>query len=94
MAILKKDVEYIAHLSRLNVSEDEKEEYSKQLSNIIQHIERLNELNTDNVEPTYYALDIKNVFREDKIEESIDKEKVFNSAPLIEKNGFKVPKII
>ncbi len=94
MAITKKDVEYIAHLSRLNVSEDEKEEYARQLSNILEHIERLNKLNTDNIEPTYYAINMKNVLREDKVMQSIDKNKVFESAPEIEKNGFKVPKII
>lgn len=94
MAISKKDVEYIAHLSRLKISDDEKQEYAKQLSDILEHIERLNKLNTDNVEPTYYAIEMKNVFRDDTEEESIDKKKVFESAPSIERNGFKVPKII
>lgn len=94
MAISKKDVEYIAHLSRLEISDDEKEEYTKQLSAILEHIDRLNKLNTDNIEPTYYAIDMENVYRNDEIKESIDKNKVFESAPSIEKNGFKVPKII
>jgi len=94
MAITKKDVEYIAHLSRLEITEEEKEEYAKQLSDILEHVERLGRLNTDNVEPTYYAIDMKNVMREDKKKESLDKKKVFDSAPEIKDNGFKVPKII
>ncbi len=94
MAITKKDVDYIAHLSRLKVLENEKEEYARQLTNILEHIKRLNKLNTDNIEPTYYAIDMKNVLRDDKVIESIDKKKVFESAPEIEKNGFKVPRII
>ena len=94
MAITKKDVEYIAHLSRLNISDNEKDEYASQLSKILEHINRLNKLNIDNIEPTYYAVDTKNVLRKDIEEKSIEKEKVFKSAPSIEKNGFKVPKII
>jgi len=94
MAITKKDVEYIANLSRLEVTEDEKESYARQLSEIISHVENLNELNTDNVEPTYYPIDISNVTRKDIVKPSIDKQKVFAAAPQVENNGFKVPKII
>ncbi len=94
MGITKKDVEYIANLSRLEVSEDEKEAYSKQLSDIISHVESLQKLDTENAEPTYYAVDMKNVMREDKNEPSLDNKKVFEAAPSVENNGFKVPKII
>lgn len=94
MAITKKDVEYIAHLSRLEITEQEKEEYTKQLSDILEHVNRLQKLNTDNIEPTYFAVDIKNVLRKDEIKPGVDRKKVFDAAPMIEKDGFKVPKII
>ncbi len=94
MAITRKDVEYISHLSRLEITDKEAEEYTKQLSEIIEHVERLSKLDTENVEPTYYAVDMKNVFREDVVKPSLDKEKVFKAAPSIQDNGFKVPKII
>ncbi|MCE5299870.1 MAG: Asp-tRNA(Asn)/Glu-tRNA(Gln) amidotransferase subunit GatC [Spirochaetia bacterium] len=94
MVITRKDVEYIAHLSRLEITEQEAEQYTKELSDILEHINRLSKLNTDNVEPTYFTMDMKNVTRSDVVKPSIDKQKVFVAAPSIENNGFKVPKII
>ncbi len=94
MAITKKDVEYIANLSRLTISDAEIEEYAKQLSEILEHVNRLQKINTDNVEPMSYAIDIKNVYRQDINEISVDRQKVLDAAPSVEKNCFKVPKII
>ena len=94
MAITKKDVEYIANLSRLEITEAEKDEYAAQLSGILEHVNRLQKLNTDNIEPTFYTIDMKNVMREDENEPVLDKQKVFDAAPSIENNGFKVPKIL
>ncbi len=94
MAITKKDVEYIAHLSRLEIAEEEKDKYAQQLSNILEHINKLQKLDTDNIEPTFYTIDMKNVYREDEIKQTVDRKKVFDAAPSIENNGFKVPKII
>ena len=94
MAITKKDVEYIANLSRLTITEEEKEEYAKQLSGILEHVNRLQKLNTDNIEPTFYTVEMKNVMRDDVNEPVVDRQKVFDAAPSIENNGFKVPKII
>ncbi|HPD18045.1 MAG: Asp-tRNA(Asn)/Glu-tRNA(Gln) amidotransferase subunit GatC [Candidatus Goldbacteria bacterium] len=94
MAITKKDVEYVANLSRLTISEAEIEEYAKQLSEIIEHVNRLQKINTADVEPMSYAVDLKNVYREDINEQSIDRKKVLDAAPDVEKNCFKVPKII
>ncbi|HDT14997.1 MAG TPA: Asp-tRNA(Asn)/Glu-tRNA(Gln) amidotransferase subunit GatC, partial [Firmicutes bacterium] len=53
MGITKKDVEYIAHLSRLEITPEEADVYTKQLSELLEHVQRLNELDTENVEPTY-----------------------------------------
>lgn len=94
MSITKKDVEYIANLSRLTVTENEIEEYTKQLSEILEHVNRLQKLNTNNIEPMSYAVDLKNIYREDINEPSIERDKVLNAAPVVDKNCFKVPKII
>lgn len=94
MEISKKEIEYIANLSRLTIAENEIEEYTKQLSEILEHVNRLQKINTDNIEPMFYAVDIKNVFREDLNEASVPTKKVLDAAPLTEKNCFKVPKII
>ncbi len=94
MAVTKKDVEYIANLARLEITEAEKQEYASQLSGILEHVNRLQKLNTDNIEPTFYTIDMKNVMREDVNEPCVDRKKVFDAAPSIENNGFKVPKII
>ncbi len=94
MAITKKDVEYIANLSRLEITEPEADEYTKQLSDILEHVNRLSKLNTDNVEPTFFVIDMKNVTRKDEVVPSVDRQKVFDAAPSIENGGFKVPKII
>jgi aspartyl-tRNA(Asn)/glutamyl-tRNA(Gln) amidotransferase subunit C len=59
MAITRKDVEYIANLSRLEISEAEIDGYTKELSDILEHINRLSKINTDNVEPTYFVMDEK-----------------------------------
>ncbi|HDQ25768.1 MAG TPA: Asp-tRNA(Asn)/Glu-tRNA(Gln) amidotransferase subunit GatC [bacterium] len=94
MAISKEDVAKIANLSRLEITAEEAEEYSKQLSEVLEHVERLNMLDTENIEPSIYAIDMKNVTRKDEVEPSLDRKKVFDAAPSVENNGFKVPKII
>jgi len=94
MAITKKDVEYIAHLSRLEITEEEKDKYAQQLSDILEHVNRMQKLDTNNIEPTFNTIDMKNVYREDEIKPCADRKKVFDAAPSIENNGFKVPKII
>jgi aspartyl-tRNA(Asn)/glutamyl-tRNA(Gln) amidotransferase subunit C len=81
-------------LSRLEISEEEKDKYAQQLSNILEHVNKLQKLDTGNIEPTFYTIDMKNVYREDEIKKPIDRKKVFDAAPSIENNGFKVPKII
>jgi len=83
-----------AALSKLELSEEEKTEFSQQLSEVAEHLEKLNELDTSNVEPTDQVLDHKNVFREDIVKKSMDIEKIAEMAPVFEDNMFVVPKII
>jgi aspartyl-tRNA(Asn)/glutamyl-tRNA(Gln) amidotransferase subunit C len=92
--ITKKDVEHVALLSRLDLTEEEKEAYTKQLNSIIDYMNKINELDTEGVEPTAHVLPIYNVMREDEVGESLDREKVLENAPEKENGQFKVPRIV
>jgi len=94
MTISIKDVEHVAKLARLMLSDEEKEMYTKQLNDILKYAEQLQELDTEKVKPTAHVLPLKNVFREDKVLEHLDPEKALTNAPDREENFFKVPKII
>jgi len=92
--ITKKDVEHVAMLARLEIEEGQKEVFTEQLNNILEHISKLNEVNTDNVPPTYHVLPQKNVWREDKALPSTPREDALANAPEQENGCFKVPKVI
>ena len=67
MALTKKDVEHVARLARLALSEEEKERYTQQLGHILTYIEKMSALDTQNVPPTSHVLPLSNVWREDKV---------------------------
>ncbi len=94
MKIGKKDIEYIANLSRIELSEHEKEMFVHQLSDILSYIGKISELNTENVTPMAYTIKASNVFKEDIPEPSISLEDVQLNAPDIKGVFFKVPKVI
>jgi len=94
MKIKPEEIEYIASLSRLKLAEEEREMYAVHLSQILEHAERLNELNTDGVEPTAHVLPVHNVFREDEVRPSLEREILLANAPDVENGCFKVPKIV
>ncbi len=91
-----KEVEHIAKLARLELNEDEKEKFSKQLSSILDYVKKLEEVNTDNIEITAQVTGLLNVFEDDKIREISEerKEKIINNAPKHENNMFKVKRIM
>ncbi|MBU6391278.1 MAG: Asp-tRNA(Asn)/Glu-tRNA(Gln) amidotransferase subunit GatC [Planctomycetes bacterium] len=90
----KKTIEYIANLSRIKLSDQEKEVFIHQLSDILSYIEKLNKLNTEDVKPMAYAVSESNVFRGDTLEPSISIEDVQLNAPAAMGVFFKVPKVI
>jgi aspartyl-tRNA(Asn)/glutamyl-tRNA(Gln) amidotransferase subunit C len=94
MKISKQEVEHVAKLARLELSEQEKEELTDQLSNILTYVEKLNELDTSGVEPTSHVLDINNVMRDDVAGESLTQERALANAPEKAAGHYKVPKII
>jgi aspartyl-tRNA(Asn)/glutamyl-tRNA(Gln) amidotransferase subunit C len=94
MKITKKEVEHVARLARLELSELEKETLTDQLSNILTYVEQLNELDTKGVEPTSHVLDINNVMREDVPEASLPQDLALANGPDKALGHYKVPKII
>lgn len=94
MPVLRDDVEYVARLARIELAEEEKSLLISQLNSILGHIEKLNELDTEGVEPTFHVLDVRNVFREDEVRPSLPAEEILKNAPARDGDFFKVPKII
>ena len=87
-------VRHVAKLARLDLTDDEVARFSTQLSDILGYVEKLNELDTDSVEPLAHCLPIHNVFRDDIVTESLDTELALKNAPQHFENFFKVPKIL
>jgi len=94
MRITEKDVEELALMSRLELTEEDKAAYTKSLSAALNRVESLKKLDTSTVEPAKHVLSIKNVFREDNLEESLDKSLILANAPDKEAGFFKVPRIV
>lgn len=89
----EREVEYIANLSKLKLDEREKEMYAEQLNKILQYAKELQNLNTDNIEPTAHVLPVKNVFRDDVVGQHMPNDRAISNAPDFEGNYIKVPKI-
>jgi aspartyl-tRNA(Asn)/glutamyl-tRNA(Gln) amidotransferase subunit C len=87
-------VRKVAKLSRLDLTEDEVQEFTGQLSAILGYVEKMNELDTTGVEPLAHCLTVSNVLREDSAKESLGTEKVLANAPQRDDEFFKVPKIL
>jgi len=88
-----KDVEHVAKLARLELTEDEKEKFTKQLGDVLKYVEQMNEVDTTGVVPMAHAFDVVNVMREDEVVYEQTKEELMKNAPDKENGFFKVPKI-
>lgn len=94
MKLTKDQVKHVANLSRLQLSEEDLEHFSKDLTSIIQYVEKLNELDTSGVTPTFQTIPLKNVLREDEVKESMTTEQLLHCAPDHDSYSIRVPKII
>ncbi len=92
--ISSQQVEYVAHLARLKISDQEKDKFTSQLNDILLYIDKLNELDTKGVEPMSHAIAVTNSFRQDEILDSIGTEKSLANAPDARGEFFRVPKVI
>lgn len=91
---MKMDIEKVASLARLELSEEDRETFGNQMEQILTYMEQLNRLDTTGIEPTSHAIPICNVFREDEVKSSIAQEEVLAIAPDEGDGHFKVPRII
>jgi aspartyl-tRNA(Asn)/glutamyl-tRNA(Gln) amidotransferase subunit C len=94
MKITKELVLHIAELAHLKLKEDEIEKFQRDLNQILEYVDKLNELDTENVEPLSHPLPLINVMRDDKLKESVERDKALKNAPDATEEFFKVPKVI
>jgi aspartyl-tRNA(Asn)/glutamyl-tRNA(Gln) amidotransferase subunit C len=95
--ITKKEVEYVAKLAKLEFNEEEKEEFTSQLNSILDYLDyfkKLNELDTEKVEPTAYVISMPNLLNEDEVKPSLPQDEVLANSKYVKKGYFKVPKIM
>lgn len=88
------EIEHIAELSCLYLTKREIAKFSAEMADIIEYMDKLNELDTENITQTQHVAGITNVFREDRTHKSFPREKILSNAPSRSDNCFKVPKII
>lgn len=94
MSVSKEDVKKIANLARLEFSEEEIGNYTNEMNQILNYMEKLNELDTENVKPLSHPIENSNVFRDDVLKESTLREQALKNAPDKTNEHFKVPKVI
>jgi aspartyl-tRNA(Asn)/glutamyl-tRNA(Gln) amidotransferase subunit C len=82
---------HVARLARLRLSEDEVTRMASELSTILGHIEKIDELDLDDVEPTTHVVEVENVLREDEPRPSWPRERILEGAPDVAEGGFRVP---
>lgn len=92
--LTREEVRKIALLSRLDFDDDEADAFADQISSILEYVQKLNELNTDGVEPTSHSLSLASVMREDAVVPSLANEQALANAPEAETGCFRVPPII
>ena len=89
--IEKEQVLHVARLARLKLSDEEVDRMASELSGILEHVERISELDLDDVEPTSHVIALENVFRPDEPRPSWDRDDVLESAPDPASGAFRVP---
>jgi aspartyl-tRNA(Asn)/glutamyl-tRNA(Gln) amidotransferase subunit C len=87
----REQVLHVARLARLRLSDEELERMPAELSKILEHVELMNKLDLDGVEPTSHVVELQNVLREDEPRPSLPREKALQGAPDVANGGFRVP---
>ena len=90
----RKEIEHVALLARLDLTEEEIERFTGQLNSIFEHFNQLNELDTTGIEPTSHAIPLGNVLREDVVTPSLSPEEVLANAPETGDTCFRVPRVV
>jgi len=92
--VTENDVKIVASLSRLKISDEESAEVIAQLDKFLTYVENLQAVDTSKIEPTTYALPMQNIFREDKVKPSLNRELALSNAPVQDDGYFKVPRVL
>jgi aspartyl-tRNA(Asn)/glutamyl-tRNA(Gln) amidotransferase subunit C len=90
----REDVEHVAFLARLELTDEEKDKLTGHLNGILEHFAKLRELDTDGVEPMSHAIPVENIFRADASRPSLPTEDVLANAPEAQDGCFAVPRIV
>ena len=90
----KREVEHIAWLARVELSEKEKGLFTEQFNDILDYFKKIDEVDTEDVQPTYHVLDLMNVYRQDEAAPSLPKGEALKNAPKKEKQFLKAPRIV
>lgn len=94
MKITREQVEHVAHLARLNLTEEEKDQMTLDMEAIIEFADQINLLDISDIKATAHVIPINNVFRKDVAAPSMDREKLLKNAPSQENGCFSVPKVV
>lgn len=94
MSITRQDIDHVARLARLALTEEERQLFTGQMGAILAYVETLNELNTDEVHPTSHAVPMQNAFRSDLVTPSIGHQRALANAPDTNDTYFRVPPVI
>ena len=92
MTITDETIDYVGILAKLELSDEEKEQAKQDMTNMLEYVSKLNELDTENVEAMSHAFPVKNVFREDVVTNTDDREQLLANAPEQKDGCYKVPK--
>jgi len=94
MELTREEVRHVAELAKLGMTEDEEALFREQLSAILDHAQRLQALDTEDVPPTAHSIPLRNVFREDEVRPSLPQEDILANAPHKEDGSFKVQAVL
>ena len=94
MKLTRQDIESVAYLSRLELSDDEKDRFTGHINRLLDNFEKLQELDTTDVEPTSHVIPVSNVFRKDESRPSLPPEEVVSNGPQVADNCFVVPRVV
>ena len=94
MKITVEEVAYVANLARLRLADDELRAMTVQLDRILSYVDKLNELDTEKIQPMTHAFAIDNAFREDEVRPSLPREDALRNGPQQNGEAFVVPKVI
>ena len=94
MKVTREDVENVALLSRLSIKDEDMDKNISELNDFLEYVDRLQQVDTENVAPTAHVLPVQNVFREDVVTNGDDRDNMLKNAPECKDGSYKVPKTV